>query len=65
MHIYFSSSVSTCKQVFQQDLFVVLPGIFLSLSFFLPAARSLYLALAPSLFIHNFSTSWSLFSFLA
>lgn len=49
MHTCFSSSVSTCNQVFQQALFGVLPGIFLSLSFFLSAARSLYLALAPSL----------------
>lgn len=37
------------SKVFQQALFGVLPGIFLSLSFFLSAARSLYLALAPSL----------------
>lgn len=49
MHTCFSSSVSTCNQVFQQALFGVLPGIFLSLSFFLSAAHSLYLALAPSL----------------
>lgn len=49
MHTCFSSSVSTCNQVFQQALFGVLPGIFLSLSFFLSTARSLYLALAPSL----------------
>lgn len=67
MHTCFSSSVSTCNQVFQQALFGVLPGIFLSFSLLLSlrCPLALFGAGSISLFVHNFSTSWSLFSFLA
>lgn len=67
MHTCFSSSVSTFNQVFQKALFGVLPGIFLSFSLLLSlrCPLALFGAGSISLFVHDFSTSWSLFSFLA